>query len=118
MTAGDIFWVELPRANGHEQVGRRPAVVLQDEVYAGTLPVVIVVPLTGAVTASRFPGTVSIEPTSENSLRKRFVALIFQIRAVDRRKIRDRLGAVGAEDLARIHGALDRLLGRAAGGAI
>jgi mRNA interferase MazF len=116
VTAGDIFWVELPPTNGHEQVGRRPAVVLQDETYAGSSPVVIVVPLTGAVTASRFPGTVLLEPTAANSLRKSSVVLVFQIRAVDRRKVQDRLGAIGAEDLARIHAALDRLMGRVADG--
>lgn len=31
MKPGDIYWVEIPAANGHEQAGRRPAVVLQSE---------------------------------------------------------------------------------------
>ncbi len=34
MTVGDIHWVQLPAANGHEQRGRRPAVILQDDHYA------------------------------------------------------------------------------------
>ena len=46
MSVGDIDWVDLPSANGHEQRGRRPAVVLQDDDYGGDLPVVLVVPLT------------------------------------------------------------------------
>jgi mRNA-degrading endonuclease toxin of MazEF toxin-antitoxin module len=38
---GDIHWVRLPVANGREQRGRRPAVILQDDQYAGGLPVVL-----------------------------------------------------------------------------
>jgi mRNA-degrading endonuclease toxin of MazEF toxin-antitoxin module len=34
MTVGDIHWVQLPAANGHEQRGRRPAVIFQDDAYA------------------------------------------------------------------------------------
>jgi mRNA-degrading endonuclease toxin of MazEF toxin-antitoxin module len=28
MTTGDIHWVELPPVGGHEQTGRRPALIL------------------------------------------------------------------------------------------
>ena len=38
---GDIHWVQAPAANGREQGGRRPAVILQDDQYAGGLPVVL-----------------------------------------------------------------------------
>jgi hypothetical protein len=44
LTVGDIQWVQLPAANGHEQRDRRPAVIFQDDAYAGGLPVVLVVP--------------------------------------------------------------------------
>lgn len=112
MTPGEIYWVRLPPADGHEQVGRRPAIILQDETYAGALPVVIVVPLTGAVAASRFPGTTLLQPTEENGLLRPSVVLVFQVRAVDRQRIEDQVGTVGAEALAEIYRILDRLLGR------
>ena len=38
MSPGDIHWVELPPTGGHEQTGRRPAIVLQDDDFAGGLP--------------------------------------------------------------------------------
>ena len=40
MTIGEVHWVELPPSTGHEQSGRRPAVIIQDDAYAGKLPVV------------------------------------------------------------------------------
>lgn len=53
MSVGDIHWVELPAANGREQRGCRPAVVLQDDSYGGELPVVLVAPLTTAKATMR-----------------------------------------------------------------
>jgi mRNA interferase MazF len=68
LKVGDIHWVEFPAADGHEQRGRRPGIVLQDDDVAGGLPVVLVVPLTTAVGTLRFPGTTDIQSTPENGL--------------------------------------------------
>ena len=112
MNPGDIYWVQFPSSGGHEQAGRRPAIVLQDEEYAGRLPLVIVVPLTGASFANRFAGTLAIEPSENNHLRKTSIALVFQIRAVDRGVVADRIGAITAEQCAELCDLLDKLTGR------
>jgi mRNA interferase MazF len=96
---GDIHWVDLPAVNGREQRGRRPVVVFQDDDYGGNLPVVLVVPLTTARAAMRFAGTTLIRPTVANGLRQVSVALVFQLRAIDRRRMQERIGTVSAEVL-------------------
>jgi mRNA interferase MazF len=113
MTVGDIHWVQLPAATGHEQGGRRPAVILQDDQYAGGLPVVLVVPLTTTRAAMRFAGTTLIRPTAENGLPQISVALVFQLRAVDRRRVQERIGRVSPAMLQEMHTELDKLTGRA-----
>jgi mRNA interferase MazF len=113
MTPGDVYWVDLPRANGHEQSGRRPAVVLQDDTFANASPMVVAVPMTTAMAAQRFPATVVLQPTAENGLGKPSVVLVFQLRATDRRRFIERIGSVGPEALAAIYAALDQLTGRA-----
>jgi mRNA interferase MazF len=113
MTVGDIHWVQLPAANGHEQGGRRPAVVLQDDQYAGGLPVVLVVPLTTSRAAMRFAGTILMRPTAENRLPQASVALVFQLRAIDRRRVQERIGRVGPAVLQEMLTELDKLTGRA-----
>jgi mRNA interferase MazF len=70
------------------------------------------VPLTTAVSALRFPGTVRIEPSPENGLRAPSIALVFQLRAVDRRRVGNAFGRVGAEGLKEIGAILDKLIGR------
>lgn len=112
MTVGDIYWIELPPNMGHEQSGRRPAVIVQDEASVGILPVVLAVPLTTATSTLRFPGTLRIQPGTENGLSHLSVALVFQLRAVDRRRLGGRIGAVGSGALAEIFAVLDKLMGR------
>ena len=112
VSVGDIHWVDLPAANGREQRGRRPAVVLQDDDYGGDLPVVLVVPLTTSRAAMRFAGTTLIRPTAENGLWQASVALVFQIRAIDRHRIQERTGTVNAEVLNAIFEELGKLIGR------
>ena len=112
MKAGDIYWVELPASSGHEQVGRRPAIILQDDSYAGGVPLVIVIPLTGAASAARFAGALTVEPDDINGLRQTSVALVFQVRAVDRRIVRDKLGTLAEASLDEVYTLLDRLTGR------
>jgi mRNA interferase MazF len=113
MNPGDVHWVELPPADGREQAGRRPAIVVQDDSFAGGSPLVLVVPLTSADAARRFPAVMAVAATSENGLSQDSFALVFQLRALDRRRFRERLGAVEPDILASIYAALDQLMGRA-----
>ncbi|HEX7314989.1 MAG TPA: type II toxin-antitoxin system PemK/MazF family toxin [Pyrinomonadaceae bacterium] len=109
MTVGEVRWVEMPARGGHAQAGRRPAVIVQSVT---DLPTTLVVPLTSQLDALRFNGTVLVEADSQNGLRRPSVALVFQLTAVDRRHIADRLGSVSKEVLEEIGSALDKLTGR------
>jgi mRNA interferase MazF len=112
MKPGDIHWVQLPSGTGREQAGRRPAIILQDETFAGGNPLVTVLPITSAVAANRFAGTLLLQPNSTNHLRQTSVVLVFQIRAVDRGIIQDKIGEVTSAQLAELYDLLDALTGR------
>ena len=62
MSSGDIHWVDLPVANGREQRGRRPAVVVQDDHYAGNLPVVLVEAVREVQVGCRYVSPQLIDP--------------------------------------------------------
>ena len=74
----------------------------------------LVIPLTTTRTTLRFAGTTSIQPTTENGLRQVSVALVFQLRAIDRRRVEERIGGVSREVLNEIFAELDKLTGRTA----
>ncbi len=91
MTNGEIHWVELPDTGGREQAGRRPAIVIQNDRYAGSLPTVLVIPLSSAIAALRFSGTALIKTDKTSGLKTDSVALVFQLRAIDRGRIKEKL---------------------------
>jgi mRNA interferase MazF len=74
---------------------------------------VLVVPLTTARAAMRFAGTILIRPTDENGLPQASVALVFQLRAIDRRRVQERIGRVDIAVLQEMLAELDKLTGRA-----
>ncbi len=112
MNVGDICRVELQPRGGHAQAGCRPAIIMQADDRAANLPTGLLVPLTTQMDALRFPGTVLVEADAQNNLRRSSVALVFQLTAVDRRFIGNRLGEVAATKLQQIWTALDELTGR------
>ena len=54
----------------------------------------MVVPLSTAKRALRFAGTALIAAISKSGLRQESVALVFQFRAIDRSRIKERLGEI------------------------
>lgn len=111
MTPGEIHWVELPDTGGREQAGRRPAIIIQNDEYAGSLPTVLVIPLSSALAALRFPGTAQIKADKTSGLRTNSVALVFQLRAIDRGRIKEKIGAVSESEVVDIRLELAKLLG-------
>jgi mRNA interferase MazF len=111
MKKGEVWKVHLPPAPGHTQAGDRPAIIVQNDTRIATLPTVLVVPLTGSTAASRFDSTLLIQPDGQNGLTIPSVALVFQLRAVDKRDLLQRLGEVTTLTLQQILGLLADLTG-------
>jgi mRNA interferase MazF len=110
MEIGDVYTVEIPASNGHEQAGPRPAIIAQAPQFGDRLPTVLIVPLTSRLTAQSFPGTFLIQPDSDNNLNTTSVALVFQLRAIDKRRVGRRLVRLSASDLSQVHDQIKALL--------
>jgi len=106
---GELFWVEFPARGGRAQAGRRPAIVVQKEK---TLPTVLLIPLTTQQDALRFSGTMLVEPDANNHLRQPSVALVFQMTAIDKSFIKNKLGAISDDKMSEIWTTFDELTGR------
>ena len=102
MQPGDIYWVEIPAAGGHEQAGLRPAIILQSAAVTPRLSTVQIVPLTSQVKARKFPAALLVSPDSTNNLSARSVALVFQLRAIDCRRLRTKPGTLKRGQLTQI----------------
>ena len=95
MARGDISAVDLPPPAGRpgrEQVGSRPAIVVQTDVTDPRLSTTMIVPFTTNINALHFPHTLRVDPTSQNGLASPSVLLVFQLRAIDKRRVGRRIG--------------------------
>lgn len=112
MARGDVLRVELPPPGGagHEQAGRRPAIAVQADVTGVNLPTLMIVPLTGNLSALRFPYTIRVEPSDVNGLAEPSVLLAFQLRAIDRRRILATIGRLEQEYLNQLDDEMRRML--------
>jgi mRNA interferase MazF len=112
MKRGEVWRVSLLSVPGHTQSGIRPAVILQDDRAAAVLPTVLIVPFTSTRAASRFPGTLLVQPDGQNGLKVASVALVFQLSAIDKTNCLQHLGVLDPVTLDQIFAELDKLTGR------
>lgn len=107
MKKGEIWLVNFPSTDGHEQSGTRPVVIIS-EIEAN---IVLVIPLTSNLQALRFPHTLEIKPSKLNRLSAVSVGLAFQLRAIDKRRLKTKIGQIEEIILKRIDELLKMLLG-------
>ena len=112
MRKGEVWQVGIPFTPGHAQAGDRPAVILTEDAFIPALPTLLIVPFTGSRGTVRFPGTVLVQPDGQNGLTMPSVALVFQLRALDKRDFVHLLGVLDPATLAQILAELDKLTGR------
>ncbi len=114
---GDVLVVRLPehRPPGHEQMGRRPAVVvgLPDLVGPPRFPVVLVAPMT-TVTGPWVRAAPDLYPLlerGEGNLPRRSVVLLDQIRAVDALRVEGWIGRLPKDRMRQIRRTIARVFG-------
>ena len=104
---GDVVLVEIPLSDGHEQHGLRPAILVTGPIRG----LVTAIPLTTNQEALNFPSALEISPSKSNGLAYPSVALIYQIRAIDRKRCRTKLGRLSRSDVASLLKELKSYLG-------
>ncbi|MCX9011782.1 MAG: type II toxin-antitoxin system PemK/MazF family toxin [Candidatus Methanoperedens sp.] len=75
------------------------------------LPTVLIVPLTSKLGAAGFPFTFTIKPDQSNNLEVDSVALVFQLRAIDKRRLKNKIGRIGQAKLKLLKQNLKEIMG-------
>ncbi len=108
---GEIYLTSLDPTLGSEIKKTRPALVIQNDVSNRLTHVTIVAPITSTVRFPLNPVHVLIAADDSTGLSVTSVALLSQIRAVDRVRLIQRLGAVDANTLQEVEEAIKISLG-------
>ena len=90
---GEIYLADLNPTKGHEQAGYRPVLVLQNNILNKHLTTAIIVPLTTNVKAKGKMTTYFID-AKVSGLSQSSIALLFQIRTLDKKRLTKRIGLV------------------------
>jgi mRNA interferase MazF len=104
----EIWETYFDPAEGQEQAGIRPAVIISGNTMNNNLTLVMVCPLTSKI--HKYKGNPIIEPNSENGLKQISEILVFQIRSVSKNRLRKKLGVIDNNHLKDIHQTLNKLL--------
>lgn len=105
---GDVVWAELNPVRGHEQAGRRPVVVLSEDVFNERSGTVIAVAVTSRQPAAGFPLTLEIQSTN---LPKRSWVKMGQIRTLSTVRLGRRIGRLAPDELELVIAGLNEILG-------
>jgi mRNA interferase MazF len=105
---GDLFWAELDPVRGREQAGKRPVLVLIQDVFNERSGTVIAVAITSQEPKAQFPLTLEV---TGSSLPKRSWVKIGQIRTLSVERLSTRIGRVKPETLEQVVEGLGEIVG-------
>jgi mRNA interferase MazF len=108
---GEIYLTALDPALGREIQKTRPALVIQNDVSNRLSEITIVAPITSTVRFPLNPVHVLLPADAATGLSVTSVALLNQIRAVDRLRLIQRLGEIDDQILKQVDEAIKICLG-------
>lgn len=88
---GDIFFADLSPVVGSEQGGVRPVLIVQNDVGNKYSPTIIAAAITSQINKAKLPTHIEIS-AEEYGLTKDSVILLEQIRTIDKRRLKDKIG--------------------------
>ena len=102
---GELYYADLSPVVGSEQGGIRPVLVVQNDVGNKYSPTVIAAAVTSKIDKARLPTHIELS-ACEFGLAKDSVVLLEQIRTLDKRRLKDRIGQLSPKTMQRVNRAL------------
>ena len=102
---GDIFYADLSPVVGSEQGGLRPVLIIQNDVGTKYSPTVIAAAITSRMGKTKLPTHIDIY-AERAGLAKDSVVLLEQIRTLDKRRLKERMGHLEGEVMEEVNSAI------------
>lgn len=103
---GEIYYADLSPVVGSEQGGIRPVLIVQNDTGNRYSPTVIAAAITSQTGKARLPTHIDLPVNEECGLSKNSVVLLEQVRTLDKRRLRERMGRVDDRMMERIDTAI------------
>src|SRR3989338_1373240 len=102
---GDLFWVDLSPARGSEHAGRRPVLVIQNDIGNELAATTIIAALTTKKFSDEYLTNVSI-PKGTSGLKSESTVLLHQIRTIDKTRLHKKIGHLSPLHLSKVDQAI------------
>lgn len=102
---GDIYYADLSPVVGSEQGGVRPVLIVQNDTGNRYSPTVIAAAITSQTGKARLPTHIELE-AQRYGLSRDSVVLLEQIRTLDKRRLREKMGRVDRELMDKVDAAI------------
>ena len=102
---GDLFSACLDPVVGSEQGGIRPVLIIQNDVGNRFSPTVIAAAITSRESKAKLPTHIRVY-ADNSGLSKDSVVLLEQIRTLDKRRLKEKMGTLNRNDMFKVDEAL------------
>ena len=107
---GEIYYADLSPVVGSEQGGIRPVLIIQNNIGNRYSPTVIAAAITSQQDKTKLPTHISVAADS-SGLQKNSIVLLEQVRTLDKRRLKEKMGDLDLESMNRVDHALSVSLG-------
>ncbi len=102
---GEIYYADLSPVVGSEQGGVRPVLIVQNDIGNKHSPTVIAAAITSQRDKTKLPTHIGINATS-CGLSKDSIVLLEQIRTIDKKRLKERMGELDTPSMTQVNNAL------------
>ena len=102
---GELYYADLSPVVGSEQGGVRPVLIVQNDVGNKYSPTVIVSAVTSQINKAKIPTHIELS-AKEFGLPKDSVVLLEQLRTIDKRRLKEKIGCIGQDKMLKVDNAL------------
>ncbi len=108
---GDIFYADLSPVVGSEQGGLRPVLIVQNDIGNKYSPTVIAAAITSRMGKTKLPTHIDVkggggEMGADMGLAKDSVILLEQIRTLDKKRLKEKMGHLDDETMRKVNDAI------------
>ncbi len=107
---GDVYYADLSPVIGSEQGGVRPVLIIQNNIGNKYSPTVIVSAITSQINKAKLPTHIEIS-SQDFSLPKDSVVLLEQIRTIDKKRLKEKIGKFDIKLMSEVNDCLKISLG-------
>ena len=100
---GSICWVDFSPGKGSESIGRKPGLVIQNDILNDSnLNTVIMLAITSTMKFGELPGNIVLKKDEAN-VPKKCVINVTQIKSVDKKSIKEKIGTLPKKRIDEVH---------------